>query len=160
MRELREYFCPNEQCENYGTLNKGNISIRGRYGKDKKRYLLYCRTFGKRFAPTQSSALFGLHLPAEKIRKIIHLASKGDSVRTTARLLDLDKDTVNRVILRVGEHCASVLADLLTSLEMSETQLDELWAFIKKKRVMAAMKASRASKSDRESGQPSTPSDV
>lgn len=78
--------------------------------------------------------MFGLHLPAETIRQIIHHAhaAEGVGVRATARLLGLDKDTVNRVILRAGEHCARVLSSLLTSLELHETQLDELWTFVKK----------------------------
>ena len=62
----------------------------------------------------------------------------GASVRATARLLGLDKDTVNRVILRADEHCARVLSSLLTSLELHETQLDELWTFVKKRNVPAA----------------------
>ena len=48
-------------------------------------------------------------------------------MRATARLLELDKDTVNRVILRAGEHCANVLSGLLTSLKLTELQRDELW---------------------------------
>lgn len=104
----------------------------GKYGKHKSRDLLYCRTCGKRFAASQTSALFGLHLPAETIRQIIHHTAEGVGVRATARLLGLDKDTVNRVILRAGEHGARVLSSLLASLELKETQLDELWTFIRK----------------------------
>jgi hypothetical protein len=157
MSKLEQCFCPNEQCKEYGMLGQGNISIRGKYGKDKNRDLLYCRTCGKRFAATQSSALFGLHLSAETIRQIIHHAAEGVGVRATARLLELNKDTVNRVILRAGEHCAHVLAGLLTSLEMTEAQLDELWTFVKKRKVLAVPKTSNASTGGRGSGRPSTP---
>jgi len=152
MIELEQYFCPNEQCKEYGLRNQGNVAIRGKYGKDKNRDLLYCRTCGKRFASTQASALFGLHLPAETIRQIIHHAAGGVGVRATARLLDLDKDTVNRVILRAGEHCAIVLSGLLTSLKLTEAQLDELWTFVKKRKVLAP-KTSNASTGRRGSGQ-------
>ena len=93
MSELEKCFCPNQQCKYYGLRNQGNIAVRGKYGKDKSRELLYCRTCGQRFAATQSSALFGLHLPAQTIRQIIHHAAEGVGVRATARLLDLDKDT-------------------------------------------------------------------
>ena len=116
MSELEQCFCPNNKCKDYGLRGQGNIATRGKYGKDKNRDLLYCRTCGKRFAATQTSALFGLHLPAETIRQIIHHAAEGVGVRATARLLGLNKDTVNRVILRAGEHCARVLSSLLTSL--------------------------------------------
>ena len=145
MSELDQYFCPNKQCKEYGLRGQGNIAIRGKYGKDKNRDLLYCRTCGKRFASTRASAMFGLHLPAETIRQIIHHAAEGIGVRATARLLGLDKDTVNRVILRAGEHCARVLSSLLTSLQLDETQLDELWTFVKKRKVLAAKKTLSAS---------------
>jgi len=157
MSELAQCFCPNEQCQEYGLRGRGNIAVRGKYGKDKSRDLLYCRTCGKRFAATQASALFGLHLPAQTIRQIIHHAAEGVGVRATARLLELDKDTVNRVILRAGEHCANVLSGLLTSLELTETQLDELWTFVKKRKVLATPKTSSASMGGRGSGPPSTP---
>lgn len=156
MSELEQHFCPNEQCKDYGLRSQGNITIRGKYGKNKNRDLLYCRTCGKRFGATQASALFGLHLSAETIRQIIHHAAEGVGVRATARLLELDKDTVNRVILRAGEHCAHVLSSLLTSLNMTEAQLDELWAFVKKRKVLAAPKTSSASTGGRGSGRPST----
>ena len=83
MRELEQCFCPNEQCKDHGLRSQGNIAVRGKYGKDKSRDLLYCRTCGKRFASTQASALFGLHLSAETIRQIIHHAAEGVGVRAT-----------------------------------------------------------------------------
>ena len=140
MTNLDQCFCPNEQCNDYGLRQKGNIAIRGKYGKDNNRDLLYCKTCGKRYAATQASALFGLHLSDESIRQIIHHAAEGVGVRATARLLELDKDTVNRVILRAGVHCANVLSELLRSLKLTEAQLDELWTFVKKRRVLAAPK--------------------
>ncbi|MDA3896714.1 MAG: hypothetical protein PF482_11285 [Desulfobacteraceae bacterium] len=142
MRELEQCFCPNAQCKDYGLRNQGNLAVRCKYGKDKNRELLYCRTCGQRFAATQASALFGLHLSAETIQQIIHHAAEGVGVRATARLLGLDKDTVNRVILRAGEHCAHVLSGLLISLKLTEVQLDELWTFIKKRNVLAVPKTS------------------
>ena len=157
MIEFEQYFCPNEQCKDYVVRRQGNIAIRGKYGKDKSRDLLYCRNCGKRFAASQASALFGLHLAADTIRQIIHHAAEGVGVRATARLMELDKDTVNRVILRAGEHCAHVLSGLLASLEMTEVQLDELWTFVKKRKILAVPKTSSASTDGRGYGRPLTP---
>ncbi len=136
MADIESAFCPNEDCKDYGLKNHGNISIRGSYGKGKNRELLYCKTCGKRFAATKATAFFGLHLPPDAIRQIIHHAAEGVGVRATARLLDIDKDTVNRVILRAGEHCELVLSSLLSSLSLTEVQLDELWTFVKKRKLM------------------------
>jgi hypothetical protein len=156
MSDLEQCFCPNEQCKDYGLRGHGNIGVRAKYGKDKNRELLYCRTCGKRFAASRASALFGLHLPADTIRQIIHHAAEGVGVRATARLLGMDKDTVNRVILRAGEHCARVLSGLLRSLQLTEAQLDELWTFVKKRKVLTTPKTLRTSTGEHGSGRPST----
>jgi transposase-like protein len=153
MSEASSAFCPNESCKDYGLQNHGNITVRGKYGKDKTKDLLYCKTCGKRFASTRGTAFFGLHISDEKIEQIIHHAAEGVGVRATARLLGLNKDTVNRVILRAGEHCELVLSSLLRSLKLGEAQLDELWAFVKKRKILANMNLSRSSDKNG-SGQP------
>jgi transposase-like protein len=130
--DVENAYCPNKDCKDYGLQRHGNIAVRGKYGKEKDKDLFYCRTCGQRFASTRATAFFGLHLSDEKIAQIIHHAAEGVGVRATARLLDINKDTVNRVILRAGEHCEIVLSNLLRSLRLKEAQLDELWAFIKK----------------------------
>lgn len=128
---LEACSCPNENCEYYGQENKGNIAVRGTYGKDK-RPLLYCRICGKRFASTLGSAVYGAHLPRQTIESIIHHAAEGVGVRATARLLNLSKDTVNNVIFRVGLQCAQLLDSMMKSLSLQEVQFDELWSFVKK----------------------------
>jgi hypothetical protein len=143
MAKVENAFCPNKDCKDYGLQNHGNIAIRGKYGKDKNKDLLYCRTCGKRFASTRATAFFGLHLSDEKIAQIIHHAAEGVGVRATARLLNINKDTVNRVILRAGDHCEIVLSNLLRSLKLKEAQLDELWAFVKKRKLLTKKKSSK-----------------
>jgi len=155
MADIENVFCPNQECKDYGLRDQGNIAVRGKYGKNKTKTLIYCRTCGKRFAPTRSTAFFGLHLSDEKIAQIIHHAAEGVGVRATARLLDLNKDTVNRVILRAGEHCQLVLSSLLRSLKLKETQLDELWAFVKKRKILVNKKLNK-SLGKNGSGQPLT----
>ena len=153
MSEVSGAFCPNENCKDYGLRNHGNITVRGKYGKDKTKDLLYCKTCGKRFASTRGTAFFGLHISDEKIEQIIHHAAEGVGVRATARLLGLNKDTVNRVILRAGEHCELVLSSLLRSLKLGEAQLDELWAFVKKRKILTNKNLNRSSEKNG-SGQP------
>ena len=140
MTDVNNAFCPNTDCKDYGLQNHGNIAIRGKYGKNKDKDLLYCRTCGKRFASTRATAFFGLHLSDDKIAQIIHHAAEGVGVRATSRLLGINKDTVNRVILRAGEHCEIVLSNLLRSLKLKEAQLDELWAFVKKRNLLSKKK--------------------
>ena len=152
MSDINDAFCPNKDCKDYGLRSHGNIALRGKYGKGKTKDLLYCRTCGKRFASTRATAFFGLHLADEKIEQIIHHAAEGVGVRATARLLNINKDTVNRVILRAGKHCELILSNLLRSLKLKETQLDELWSFVKKRNLLGNKNLGGSG-----SGQPSTP---
>ena len=149
MTDVKNAFCPNIDCENYGLQNHGNIAIRGKYGKNKDKDLLYCRTCGKRFASTRATAFFGLHLSDDKIVQIIHHAAEVVGVRATSRLLDINKNTVNRVILRAGEHCEIVLSNLLRSLKLKEAQLDELWAFVKKRNLLTKKKLAESGSGQR-----------
>jgi hypothetical protein len=149
MTDVKNAFCPNVDCKDYGLQNHGNIAIRGKYGKNKDKDLLYCRTCGKRFASTRATAFFGLHLSDDKIVQIIHHAAEGVGVRATSRLLDINKNTVNRVILRAGEHCEIVLSNLLRSLKLKEVQLDELWAFVKKRNLLTKKKLAESGSGQR-----------
>ena len=35
MGKISNAFCPNNDCKDYGIQNRGNIALRGKYGKDK-----------------------------------------------------------------------------------------------------------------------------
>jgi transposase-like protein len=136
MDDINQCSCPNKDCRDYGKSGGANIAYRGKYGKDRDKDLLYCKTCGKRFASTQNTPLFGSHLSIMQVHQIIHHAAEGVSVRATARLLGLDKATVNLTIVKVGEHCQRIYRELMSSLRLTEVQLDELWTFVKKKRLL------------------------
>ncbi len=147
MQELKNYFCTNPSCKNYGIIGEGNINVHFSYGKSK-RSMLYCRTCKGRFSETKCTAFFGTKYPPETVGEIIRVTAEGNGVRATARILGLDKNAVNRVVLKAGQHCEKVLSNLLCQLELTEVQLDELWAFVEKKtlpkmkkRAMAPAKA-------------------
>jgi transposase-like protein/IS1 family transposase len=115
-----------------GKPSAANIAYRGKYRKNLDKALLCCRTCGKRFASTQNTPLSGSNLSIQQVHQIIHHAAEGVSVRATARLLGLDKATVNLIIVKVGEHCQRIYRELMSSLKLTEVQLDESWTFVKK----------------------------
>lgn len=132
MQELERYFCTNPSCKDYGIRGKENINVHFSYGKHKRR-MLYCTTCKARFSETKCTAFFGTKYSPETVGKIIRVTAEGNGVRATARILGLDKNAVNRVILKAGQHCERVLSNLLSQLELTEVQLDELWSFVEKK---------------------------
>ncbi|MDR1083692.1 MAG: hypothetical protein LBP22_02260 [Deltaproteobacteria bacterium] len=141
MADVQEASCPNKDCVDFGKTEGSNIAFRGKYGKNHDKDLLYCRTCGKRFASTRKSPLFGTHLSTEQVHMVIHLAAEGLGVRATARSVGISNAAVSQVIIKVGEHCRKVFSGLMSSLQLTEVQLDELWTFVKKKRLLTTKKS-------------------
>jgi len=61
------------------------------------------------------------------------LLAEGLSIRATARVLGVDKDTVCGWVRQLGAHCADGAAYHFRQLHLIECQLDELWTFVRKK---------------------------
>jgi IS1 family transposase len=59
--------------------------------------------------------------------------AEGCGIRTTGRILDVDKDTVQRCALQAGEQCQFVESVLMHHLHLQECQFDEMWSFVYKK---------------------------
>src|SRR5579872_4821444 len=58
---------------------------------------------------------------------------EGCSVRSTERMTGVHRDTILRLMVRVGNGCANLLDDTMRDLTCSRLELDELWSFIAKK---------------------------
>ena len=134
MIELNNYFCVNTDCNLYGLRNRNNIIKAGTYGQgERKKQMFKCNVCKKRFSETRHTIFFNSNYPPSTIRQIINCVAEGNGVRATSRILELDKNAVNNVILKAGDHCEMILSDLLQSLYLEECQLDELWTFARKK---------------------------
>lgn len=59
--------------------------------------------------------------------------AEGCGIRTTGRILGIDKDTVQRCAEKAGKQCQFVDSVLMHHLHLEECQLDEMWTFVNKK---------------------------
>lgn len=64
---------------------------------------------------------------------ILSAITEGMSLRATARITGLDRKTVARLALRVGRGCAELHDRMMVGVRAGRLELDELWAFIRKK---------------------------
>jgi DNA-directed RNA polymerase specialized sigma24 family protein len=55
-------------------------------------------------------------LPMEKQIQVVNALVEGNSVRATARMVDVEHKTVLRVLLRAGDHCRSLLDERMRGL--------------------------------------------
>ena len=60
----------------------------------------------------------------------VHALAEGNALRVTARIVQVDKDTVCTWLHRVACHCRTIMLYFWHDLHVSECQLDELWSFV------------------------------
>jgi transposase-like protein len=102
--DLSRFCCLNEQCPDHGRRGAGNLTVCARYGKDKQRRMLYCRSCKARSSERKGTPLFGSQLTQEKALSLFeHLADR-TGVRATARLLKVNRNTVVRYARLAGDH--------------------------------------------------------
>ena len=72
-------------------------------------------------------------LPREKQVQIVSALIEGNSVRSTARLVGVYRNTVLRLLERVGPQCETLLNATMQNLKCERLQLDEIWSYVGKK---------------------------
>jgi transposase-like protein len=113
MDDLRLFCCQNPNCSEYGVRGRDNLRVGFRYGPDKQRRLLVCRSCQRRFSERKGSALFASRLPEERALAVFAHLQDGCGVRQTARLTGVDKDTVVRYARRGGGHAQQAHDELV-----------------------------------------------
>ncbi len=65
-------------------------------------------------------------LPFAKQVEVVSLLTEGDSLRATARLTDVDRNTIMRLNRRVGDGCHRLHHARMRTLHVARLQLDEM----------------------------------
>src|SRR4051794_22438193 len=111
--DLSRFCCQNPNCRDSGRRGLGNLTVCARYGKDKRRRLLYCRTCKGRFSERKGTPLFGSQLTEGQAVSIFeHLADR-NGVRATARLVKVNRNTVVRYARLAGGHARPLHDELV-----------------------------------------------
>ncbi len=69
-------------------------------------------------------------LDIKKRAQIIHLLVEGDSLRVTARIADVSRNTVDKLLQDVGSACLDYQDKHLRNLPCKRVQCDEIWSFV------------------------------
>ena len=73
------------------------------------------------------------NLKHEKQIAVISSLVEGNSIRSTERMTGVHRDTIMRLMVRVGEGSQRLMNERLRGLELGHIQLDELWGYVGKK---------------------------
>jgi IS1 family transposase len=63
----------------------------------------------------------------------LRLLLEGNSIRSTERITDLDRNTIMKLLVLAGEKCERLLGDKIRNIPARDVQADEIWSFIGKK---------------------------
>jgi hypothetical protein len=69
----------------------------------------------------------------EKAKAIAQHLQEGCGIRQTARLVEVSKDGVTAMAIRLGLHAKRFHDQRVEHLDVKEVQLDEKWSFVGKK---------------------------
>lgn len=72
-------------------------------------------------------------LKREKQERVIRALVEGSSVRSTERMTGVHRDTILRLLARVGLGCKRLMNDQLRNLSCRRIQVDEVWGYVAKK---------------------------
>lgn len=125
--------CGNAACHLLQRAGAGNLVIRKVSGHDRMR-LLRCRTCGEAFSERRGPAWFNTKLPEAKAEEVMSHRGEGCSVRATARLVQVAKETVARWLRVAGRHAKRWHDQHVHGLTPKALEFDAQWSFVKKSR--------------------------
>ena len=72
-------------------------------------------------------------LPRQKQVAVLNALVEGVSIRSTERMLDVSRETVLSLLVRVGEGCAALHDATMRDLSCKRIECDEIWGYVQKK---------------------------
>ena len=129
--DLRTCHCRNRRCEYCGKM--GASSRLRPHGSDRGESCFRCTACGAIVEARAGTAYDDIRTSLLTYEFGAKLLAEGMSIRATARVLAVDKDTVCGWVRQLGAQCAGVAAYHFRQLHLTECQLDELWTFVRKK---------------------------
>ncbi len=129
--DLRTCHCRNSRCPDCGKVGD-ELTLRS-YGSDRGEVRFRCHSCGHVVEAREATAYADIRTDLQRFELGAKLLAEGMSIRATARIVEVDKDTVCKWVAQLGAHCANVAAYHFRNLHITECQLDELWTLVRKK---------------------------
>jgi IS1 family transposase len=82
---------------------------------------------------TTGTIFFGKQTLPETIWRALTALAEGLGIRATARVFDVDPDTIETWLHQAADHMEAVSRYLIHDLQLTQVQIDELWALLGKR---------------------------
>jgi IS1 family transposase len=132
------HFCPNPDCGYQGWVEWGNLRANGHPNGGPWRQLL-CVACRRYFLETLGTLFHGKRTCVELIVRVIACLAEGLGIRGTARVFEVDPNTVLQWLVEAAEQLQAFSRYVLHDVRVTQVQLDELFA------LLSAVKAGEVS---------------
>jgi hypothetical protein len=100
-------YCPNRACRYYGKRFPQSLLVKNGAMRRQKQAL--CRACGRSIALNWGTAYFELDSDPAIFETAVRALAEGVSLRSTARIVQIDKDTSCVWLHRAAQHCRLVM---------------------------------------------------
>src|SRR5215831_16511858 len=123
------HFCPNPDCAYRGWVGWGNLRANGHPSGGPWRQLLcvVCRGY---FLETLGTLFHGKRASVDLIVRVIACLAEGLGIRGTARVCEVDPNTVLQWLVDAAEQLRAFSQHVLHDVCVRQVQLDELFALL------------------------------
>jgi transposase-like protein/IS1 family transposase len=123
------HFCPNPDCAYRGWVGWGNLRANGHPsgGPWRQRLCVVCRGS---FLETLGTLLHGKRTAVDLIVRVIACLAEGLGIRGTARVFEVDPNTVLQWLVEAAEQLQAFSRHVLHDVRVRQVQLDELFALL------------------------------
>jgi len=105
-----------------------------RFGKHRNGLRRFrCPLCKKTYTEDHKPALAGSYLSEERIVLALRLLIEGNSIRSTERITNLDRNTIMKLLVLAGEKCEKLMGRLIVNIPVRDVECDEIFGFLGKK---------------------------
>jgi hypothetical protein len=127
--DTHAHFCPEPACSYHGWLGRGNIRSNGHPG-GQPWLQLQCVSCQGYFSETHGTIFQGKRSSVALIVRVIACLAEGLGIRGTARVFEIDPNTVLQCLVEAAEQLKAFFTYFLHELHINQMQLDELYAVL------------------------------
>src|SRR4030095_7497404 len=128
--ETSMHFCPHSHCDYRGWLGLGNLRANGHpNGGPWRRF--HCTSCQGYFPEHHGTLFHGKQAAVELIVRVLACLAEGLGIRATARVFEVDPNTVLQWLVEAAEQLCAFSAYFLCDLHVEQLQLDELYAVLR-----------------------------
>jgi IS1 family transposase len=139
--DTSRHFCPHSACDYRGWLGLGNLRANGHPSGGPWRQF-HC-TACKGYFPEHHGTIFhGKQVAVELIVRALTCLAEGLGIRATARVFEVDPNTVLHWLVEAAEQLQAFTSYFLCEVHVQQVQLDELYA------VLSAVKDGKMSEDE------------